>query len=90
MQELINKVKEAAGINDEQAKKSIETVSAYLKDKMPDALKSQIDNLVAGGKLSEGIKEKLADTAVDVKEKVEDIFDDVKDKISDLFTKKKE
>ncbi|MFN0274679.1 MAG: hypothetical protein ACKVPJ_02945 [Chitinophagales bacterium] len=88
MQELINKVKVAAGINDEQAKVSIETISKYLKDKMPKAFDSQIDNLINGGKLSDGIKEKLTDTAVDVKEKVEDVFDDVKDKLSDLFGKK--
>ena len=35
MQELIKKVSESAGVTDEQAKKSIETVSAYLKEKMP-------------------------------------------------------
>ncbi|MBC8046550.1 MAG: hypothetical protein H7Y00_07125 [Fimbriimonadaceae bacterium] len=90
MQELINKLKETAGINDEQAKLSIETISKYLKDKMPKSFHSQIDNMMNGGKLSEGIKEKLIDSAVDAKEKVEDVFDEVKDKISDLFNKKKD
>lgn len=88
MQELINKLKETAGINDEQAKASIETISKYLKDKMPKSFHSQIDNMLEGGKLSEGIKEKLVDTAVDIKEKAEDVFGEVKDKISGMFGKK--
>jgi hypothetical protein len=44
--------------------------------------------MLEGGTLSEGVKEKLVDTAVDIKEKAEDVFDDVKDKISGLFSKK--
>lgn len=90
MQELIEKLKEAAGITDEQAKNSIDTISKYLKDKMPKSFHSQIDNMMEGGKLSEGIKEKMMDTAIDVKEKAEDVFDDVKDKISGMFKKKEE
>lgn len=101
MQELIKKVSESADITDEQAKKSIETVSKYLKDKMPDILKSQIDNLINGGKLSEGIKEKLLDSAADAKEKSEDILKDatektaeilktLQDKMQELFGDKKE
>lgn len=88
MQELINKLKAAAGVNDDQAKASIETISKYLKEKMPKSFHSQIDNMLEGGTLSEGVKEKLVDTAVDIKEKAEDVFDDVKDKISGLFSKK--
>ena len=101
MEELVKKVTESAGVTDEQAKTSIETISAYLKEKMPKSFHSQIDNMVNGGKLSEGVKEKLMDTAVDVKEKTKEIFKDVadkteevmknmKDKLDDLFNKKKE
>ncbi len=101
MQELITKVSQSAGITEEQAKKSIEEVAAYLKSKLPAAFHSQIDNLIGGGKLSEGIKEKLMETAVDVKEKTEDIIKDVtekteeaikvfKDKLDEIFSKKKE
>ncbi len=101
MEDLIKKVTESAVVTDEQAKKSIETISEYLKEKMPKSFHSQIDNMLAGGKLSEGIKEKLMDTAVDMKEKTEEIFKDVadkteevmksmKDKLDDLFNKKKE
>lgn len=101
MEELTKKVTESAGITDDQAKIAIATVSTYLKDKMPKSFHSQIDNMINGGKLSEGIKEKLMDTAVDVKEKTEEVFKDVaekteevvkgiKDKLGDIFTTKKE
>ena len=90
MNELIEKVKASAGITDEQAKNSIETVSAYLKSKMPKSFHSQIDNLVNGGKLSEGIKEKLMDTAIDVKEKTEDVMKDVAESIEDAVKKMRE
>lgn len=101
MQELIKKVSETAGISEEQAKKSIETVSKYLKDNVPDILKSQIDNLINGGKLSEGIIEKLKSSAVDAKEKSEDVLKDaaekteeilktLQDKMKELFGDKKE
>lgn len=81
MQELINKIKEAAGIDDAQAKKAIETVSEYLKNKMPKPFHPQIDNLINGGKLSEGIKEQLMDAAVDAKEKTEDVLKDLTEKM---------
>lgn len=84
MQELINKIKESAGLTDEQAKKSIETVSEYLKSKMPKSFHSQIDNMLNGGKLSEGIKEKLIDVAVDAKEKTEDALKDVAAKLEEV------
>jgi uncharacterized protein (DUF2267 family) len=90
MQDLINKLKETAGVSDEQAKKTITVISEYLKDKMPKSFHSQIDNMLDGGTLSEGVKEKIMDVAVDAKEKTEDVFDDVKDKLKGLFTKKKD
>ncbi len=90
MQELINKIKDATGISDEQAKKSIETVSDYLKAKTPKSFHSQIDNMVNGGTLSEGIKDKLMDVAVSIKEKTEDILQEAADKLEDLKKEFKE
>ncbi len=84
MQELINKIKENTGVTDEQAKKSIETVSEYLKTKMPKSFHSQIDNMITGGKLSEGIKEKLMDVAVEAKDKTEEALKDIYDKIEEV------
>ena len=95
MQELINKVMTAANISEDQARKSIETVSGYLKDKLPQSFRSQIDNLINGGKLSEGIKSKLTETGGELRDKAEDVIKDVKEKgeeiagkIRDIFSEK--
>ncbi len=101
MEELIKKVTTAAGITEEQAKKSIETVSSYVKDRLPDSFRDQIDNLVNGGTLTEGMKTKLNTMAgefrdkaevvmEEVREKTEGIMADVKEKLSGIFSNKKE
>lgn len=96
MQELINKVMTAANISEEQARKSIETVSGYLKDKLPQSFRSQIDNLINGGKLSEGIKTKLTETGGELRDKAEDVIKDIREKagetagkLRDIFGDKK-
>ena len=96
MQELISKVTNAAGISEEQAKKSIETVSGYIKEKMPESFRSQIDNLVSGGTLSAGIKDKLKIVAGDLRDKTEDVIKDIREKaeetagkLRDMFENKK-
>ncbi len=47
MQELIDKLKENAGITDEQAKKVLETVKEYVTEKFP-MLGGAVDNLLGG------------------------------------------
>jgi nucleoid DNA-binding protein len=47
MQELIDKLKEQAGINDEQAVKALETIKEYVKEKFP-MLGGAVDNLLGG------------------------------------------
>lgn len=44
MQELIDKLKQDAGITDEQAKKVLETIKSYVTDKFP-MLGGAVDNL---------------------------------------------
>lgn len=44
MEELINKLKENAGINDEQALKALETIKNYVKEKFP-MLGGAVDNM---------------------------------------------
>ncbi|MGB3076643.1 MAG: hypothetical protein WBB36_15045 [Chitinophagales bacterium] len=90
MEELIKKVTTAAGITEEQAKKSIESVSAYVKDRLPDSFKDQIDNLVNGGTLTEGMKTKMNAVAGEFRDKAEDVIADVKEKLSGMFSSKKE
>ncbi len=83
MKELIEKVKTAAGLTEEQASLSITTVADYLKEKMPKSLHGQIDNMLKGEKFSESIKETLMDAAVDAKEKSQEVLKDVADKAED-------
>lgn len=47
MQELIDKLKEEAGLTDEQAKKAIDTIKNFVVDKFP-MLEGAIGNLFGG------------------------------------------
>ncbi len=48
MDELIKLVTSKASISEAEAKKAVETVLGFLKDKLPGPLASQIDNLLKG------------------------------------------
>ena len=48
MDELIKLVTSKAGISEAQAKKAVETVLGFLKDKLPGPLAGQIDGLLKG------------------------------------------
>ena len=48
MEEVVNRVADRAGISPDQARKAVETVSNFVKEKVP-ALSGQIDNLMKGG-----------------------------------------
>ncbi len=48
MDELIKLVTSKAGISEAQAKKAVETVLGFLKDKLPGPLAGQIDSLLEG------------------------------------------
>jgi len=47
MQELIDKLKTEVGLNDEQAKKAIETIKNYVVEKFP-MLEGAVGNLFGG------------------------------------------
>ena len=47
MQELIDRLKANAGITDEQAAKTLETIKEYVKEKFP-MLGGAVDNLLGG------------------------------------------
>ncbi len=99
MEKLINELINKAGLTEEQANKAVETVSGFLKDRVPSGFRTQIDNLLKGEKLSDSVKESLMDSAVNAKEKIEDVMKDVGDvtedaiqnikkKMGDMFHKK--
>jgi len=49
MDELVELVSEKTGISEEQAKQAVETVIAYLKDKLTKPIAGQIDKALSGG-----------------------------------------
>ena len=68
MDELIKEVASKAGINPEQAKIAITTVAESLKTKMPYVFHKQIDNLINGGTMSDGVKMKMEELKDDIED----------------------
>lgn len=48
MEDLIKKLTESAGINEEQAAKAIETVVNFIKEKLPPMMHGVVDNFIGG------------------------------------------
>lgn len=46
MQDLINELKEKAGLTDEQAVKSIETIKEFIQSKLPPMMHGMVDNFL--------------------------------------------
>ena len=49
MDELIKRITEKTGISEDQARSAINTVSGFLKEKLPAPIAGQIDNVLSGG-----------------------------------------
>jgi len=49
MDELIKLVSQKAGLSEEIAKKAVDAVIGYLKDKLPAPIAGQIDGVLGGG-----------------------------------------
>jgi len=49
MEELLKQVSAKAGISEEQARGAVTTVLGFLKDRLPEPIAGQLDNVVAGG-----------------------------------------
>jgi hypothetical protein len=63
-QELVRMVAEKTGLPEDKARTAAETVIGYLKDHLPTAASSQLDNVTGGGaanlgKMAEGIGSKF-------------------------------
>jgi predicted thioredoxin/glutaredoxin len=94
MEALIKEISLKTGITEDQAKKAITIVADNLKTKTPHVFHKQIDAMLNGGTLSEGVKNKfkeLGDDAEDalknIGQKAEEFAGDVKKKIDELFKK---
>jgi uncharacterized protein (DUF2267 family) len=63
MEELIKQVSERSGISEAQARKAVDTVMNYMRDKLPASVSGAIDNALGGGANVAG---NVADTAQNV------------------------
>lgn len=55
MEELIKLVSQKAGLSEEIAKKAVDAVIGYLKDKLPAPIAGQIDGVLGGGGVPEDL-----------------------------------
>jgi len=49
MDELVQLVSTKTGLSEEQSKMAVEVVLDYFKDKLPEPIAGQLDNLLEGG-----------------------------------------
>lgn len=63
MDELIKRITEKTGISEDQARSAVNTVSGFLKEKLPAPIAGQIDNVLSG---AGGMTDKLGDAAAKV------------------------
>jgi uncharacterized protein (DUF2267 family) len=63
MEELIKQVSERSGISEAQARKAVDTVMNYMRDKLPASVSGTIDSALGGGANAAG---NVADTAQNV------------------------
>lgn len=49
MNDLVKMVAERVGVGDDKAKLAVDTVVGYLKEKLPQPIAGQIDQVVGGG-----------------------------------------
>jgi hypothetical protein len=54
MEELVDQLKQKAGLNDEQAMKAIEVMKDYIYSKVPPMFSGFVDNFFVGGKTDAG------------------------------------
>ncbi|HJR07066.1 MAG TPA: hypothetical protein VJ842_07410 [Pyrinomonadaceae bacterium] len=63
MEELIKQVSQRSGISEDQARKAVDTVLGYMRDKLPASVSGTIDSAIGGGANVAG---GVADTAQNV------------------------
>ncbi|HLL72339.1 MAG TPA: hypothetical protein VK363_12935 [Pyrinomonadaceae bacterium] len=63
MEELIQQVSQRSGISEDQARKAVDTVLGYMRDKLPASASGMIDSAIGGGANVAG---NVADTAQNV------------------------
>lgn len=75
MDELIKQVSQRSGISEDKARTAVETVVGFLKDRLPDSLAGQVDNVLnSGAGVIGSAGGAIADTAGDVLGGIGDMF----------------
>jgi hypothetical protein len=64
MEELIKRITEKNGISEDQARTAVNTVSNFLKEKLPAPIAGQIDNVLTGA--GGAVTDKLGEVAAKV------------------------
>ena len=95
MTKITEQLMQEAGLNNEQATKSISVLTNYLKAKFPKALHEEIETIMNDGNFGDAFKNNLKDfggkaeeTAKDVANKADEMFSEMGDKLRDMFKKK--
>ncbi len=89
METLKKQLTDKTGITDTQAAAAVEVVSAYLKERLPAVMHSQLDKVIAGQKLEESIRQQLEDFGNEVKVRTEGLAKDLKTAFEGAFSNKK-
>jgi len=55
MDEIVNLVQQRAGIDEGQARTAVDTVLSFVKDRLPEPMRGQIDGLVSRGGSTGGV-----------------------------------
>lgn len=56
MDELVKSVADRVGISEDQAKKAVDIIVGYLKQRLPDSVSGQVDHLLASGRAADAAK----------------------------------
>jgi hypothetical protein len=54
MDEIVKQVQERAGIDEGQARTAVDTVMSFLKDRLPEPMRGQLEGLMGGGTGGDG------------------------------------
>lgn len=96
MTKLEEQLMQEAGLNNEQAAKSVGVITNFLKAKFPKALHDEIDTIMKDGNFGDAFKENLKEfggkaeeTAKDVAHKADEMFSEMGEKLREMFKPKK-
>jgi hypothetical protein len=88
MNELIGKVSSEAGISEEQARIAVNCMSAYLKERMPGFLQSQMDPILNGKSWDDSLRDQAQGIGEEVKNRADSLAKDLKEAFDKAFGKK--